>query len=86
VNHLASGGARLHAGGTDLLGCLRDNVFSAKKLVSISKLDALRGIKETPEGGLEIGALTTITEIAEHPLIKHRYPALAQGASEVGSP
>jgi xanthine dehydrogenase YagS FAD-binding subunit len=86
VKHLASDGARLHAGGTDLLGCLRDGVFAAEKLVSISKLDALHGIKETPEGGLRIGALTTITEIAESPLIKQRYYALAQGASEVGSP
>jgi xanthine dehydrogenase YagS FAD-binding subunit len=86
VKHLASGGARLHAGGTDLLGCLRDHVFDADKLVSISKLNALHGIKETVEGGLRIGALTTLTEVAENPIIKHRYYALAQGASEVASP
>lgn len=86
VKQLTSDGARLHAGGTDLLGCLRDNVFDAEKVVSISRLNALRGIRETPEGGLRIGALTTITEIAESPLVRHRYHALAQAASEVASP
>ena len=86
VKHLTSGGVRLYAGGTDLLGCLRDNVFDAEKVVSISRLNALRGIRETPEGGLRIGALTTITEVAESPLVRHRYLALARAASEVASP
>ena len=86
VKQLTSDGARLHAGGTDLLGCLRDNVFDAEKVVSISRLNALRGIRETPEGGLRIGALTTITEVAESPFVRHRYHALARAASEVASP
>ncbi len=37
-------------------------------------------------GGIRIGALTTIAEVASHPLVKDRYPALAQAASAVGSP
>lgn len=86
VKQLTSDGARLHAGGTDLLGCLRDNVFDAEKVVSISRLNALRGIRETSEGGLRIGALTTITEVAESPLVGNRYHALARAASEVASP
>ena len=45
TEHLSSDGARVHAGGTDLLGCLRDNVFGAKKVVSISGLKNLRGIR-----------------------------------------
>ena len=43
VDHLATKGARLHAGGTDLLGCLRDEVFGAAKVVSISGLEELQG-------------------------------------------
>lgn len=86
IAHLSSDGARVHAGGTDLLGCLRDHVFDAKKVVSIGKLNELRGIRESNNGGLWIGALTTITEVAENPIIKERYPVLAQGASEVASP
>jgi xanthine dehydrogenase YagS FAD-binding subunit len=77
---------RILAGGTDLLGCLRDGVLTAKTVVSISRLDMLRGIGETPDGGLRIGALTTITELTESPLINKRYPGLAKAAAEVSSP
>jgi xanthine dehydrogenase YagS FAD-binding subunit len=86
TEHLSSDGARIHSGGTDLLGCLRDNVFGARKIVSISGLKNLRGIQETREGGLRIGALTTITEIAGSKSVRGRYPALAKAASEVASP
>jgi xanthine dehydrogenase YagS FAD-binding subunit len=86
TQHLSSDGARVHAGGTDLLGCLRDDVFGAKKVVSISGLKDLRGIHETKEGGLRIGALATITEIADSKRVRDGYPALAKAASEVASP
>jgi len=80
------GGARIHAGGTDLLGCLRDDVFKVSKVVSIGQLKDLRGISQAPDGGLRIGALTTITEMSQNKIIKERYAALAQAASEVASP
>ncbi len=86
VNHLSSEGARVHAGGTDLLGCLRDNVFGALKLVSITALDELRGIRPTPDGGIRIGALATISQVESNDLIKRNYRALAMAAFEVGSP
>ena len=86
VKHLAAPQAVVHAGGTDLLGCLRDRVFGARHLVSISRIKALRGISETSDGGVRIGALATITEVAESPQINRLYPGLARGASEVASP
>jgi xanthine dehydrogenase YagS FAD-binding subunit len=86
INHLSSEGARVHAGGTDLLGCLRDNVFGALKLVSISALDELRGIRGTPDGGVRIGALATISQVESNDLIKRNYRALAMAASDVASP
>ena len=86
VKQLSSEGAGLSAGGTDLLGCLRDHVFDIKKMVSISGLKDLRGIKKTADGGLRIGALTTIAEVAENPSVKENYHALAQSALEVASP
>jgi xanthine dehydrogenase YagS FAD-binding subunit len=86
IAQLSSRASRVHAGGTDLLGCLRDGIFHADKLVSINQLKALRGISPTKDGGLRIGALTTITELANDKIIKERYSALAQAASEVGSP
>jgi xanthine dehydrogenase YagS FAD-binding subunit len=80
------GGAHLHAGGTDLLGCLRDQVFSAETLVSLSGIEGLRGIDTTDGGGLAIGAMTTISDVAGHPEVLGRYPGLARAAAEVGSP
>jgi xanthine dehydrogenase YagS FAD-binding subunit len=78
--------ARVHAGGTDLVGCLRDGIFDAATVVSLSRIDELRGLAPTPEGGLHIGALTTIAELAAHPIVKERYRALAQAAAAVASP
>ena len=84
--HMTAHGARIHAGGTDLLGCLRDEVFPVEKIVSLSRLADLVGIKKISDGGLSIGALTTIAQVAAHPLIREKYTALAQGASAVASP
>ncbi len=86
IQHLSSDGSRIHAGGTDLLGCLRDDILGGKKLVSLSQLKDLGGIRMTKDGGLRIGALATITEVANNKMIQERYPALARAASEVASP
>lgn len=86
VGHLRSPGARIYAGGTDLMGCLRDEVFGAEKLVSIGHLDPLKGIVRTPDGGMRIGALASIAELAASGQIQQSYPALARGATEVASP
>ncbi|MCF8062851.1 MAG: xanthine dehydrogenase family protein subunit M [Deltaproteobacteria bacterium] len=86
VKCLGEKGARLHAGGTDLLGCLRDEVFEAETLVSISRLRGLQRIREAENGGLLIGALVSISRVAGDPLIQKRYPGLAQAASGVASP
>jgi xanthine dehydrogenase YagS FAD-binding subunit len=86
VFQLASTGARVHAGGTDLLGCLRDRVLAADKVVSISGIDALRGIATTADGSLRIGALVTLAEIARHNEIAARYLTLAEAAGAAASP
>jgi len=86
VHHLAEEGAHVHAGGTDLLTCLRERLFEVRKVVSLKELTDLRGVRETVGGGLQIGALTTITEVAEDPVIRGRYAGLSRGASEVASP
>jgi xanthine dehydrogenase YagS FAD-binding subunit len=86
IDHLATDGAYIHAGGTDLLGCARDRIFEVDKVVSISRLEELKGIQRTADGGLRIGALTTISEIAQSPLVGESYPGLTQAASDVASP
>ncbi len=86
VAQLSADGARAHAGGTDLLGCLRERILPTGRLVSLNDLRELQGVSETAEGGLRIGALTTLSALAEHPVVRKRYAGLAQAASEVGSP
>lgn len=86
VKQLSTKDAAAHAGGTDLIGCLREGIVNADKVVSLSALKDLYGIRKTPEGGLLIGALTTITQVSENPLVRNKYPGLASGASEVASP
>ena len=62
IEHASSPGAVVHAGGTDLLGCLRDDVFGADKVVSIGALRKdLEGVRKLADGSIRIGALTTIT-------------------------
>ena len=86
LRQLAAPGARVQAGGTDLLGCLRDGVFGADTVVSLSGVPDLRGIRRALDGGLVIGAMTTLAEVAAHPDIVERYPTLAQGAAAAASP
>ena len=83
---LARPESRPAAGATDLIGCLRDEVFTAKAVVSLGGIEAMTGIAETADGGLRIGALTSLTTIVKHALVAGRYPALAQAAASVASP
>jgi xanthine dehydrogenase YagS FAD-binding subunit len=83
---LAAGDARIHGGGTDLLGCLHDGVFATPKVVSLGRVQELRGISRTAEGGLSIGALTTISELIANAGVAERYRALHQAAQVVASP
>jgi NADPH-dependent glutamate synthase beta subunit-like oxidoreductase/CO/xanthine dehydrogenase FAD-binding subunit len=79
--------AAVLAGGTDLLGTLKDAVHedSPELLIGLKPLVDLRYVKETP-AGVEIGATTTLAEIARHPAIRQRYPVLAEAAASVASP
>ncbi len=86
TQQLLTEGAKVSAGGSDLLGCLRDEVFECSKMVSIAGLNQLKGITELRDGGLRIGALTTIAEVARNPIVAERYQALAQAAAAVASP
>jgi len=86
IGTLRQPGARVLAGGTDLLGCVRDGVFDTRTVVSINGLAQLRGIRRTPNGGLRIGALTTLAEVAENDTIRRDYAVLAEAAASAASP
>jgi len=74
------------AGGNDSLDWFKDRVKRPQTVVDLSGLTELRGVRELPDGGIEIGALTTLTEVENHPLIRERYGVLATAASRVASP
>ncbi len=67
--------ARLLAGGTDLLVDLKAKRITADHIISISRIDDLKGLTLSAEA-LRIGALTTITELDEAPLVRDRCPAI----------
>jgi xanthine dehydrogenase YagS FAD-binding subunit len=73
------------AGGMDTFDWLKDRIKQPKVVVDLGMVDELRGIKDAA-GGLEIGAMTTLTTVANNPLVKERFPLLAQAALIVASP
>ena len=84
---LAGGKTNLIAGGTDLIGRLKDNVLPTypESLINIKTIPGLDTIKE--EGGvLKIGAVTRLADIAADPRINKKYTALAQAAGRVATP
>lgn len=75
----------LVGGGQDTYGWLKDRAKSVDALIDLSGIESLRGIRETADG-IEIGALTTLTEIANSDLIQSRYSLLSDAARVVASP
>lgn len=78
-------GARVLAGGQSLLPDLRSGADRARLLVDVRHLEELRGIARTADG-LRIGALTTLAELAAHPLVSAEAPELAAAARANGDP
>jgi 4-hydroxybenzoyl-CoA reductase subunit beta len=83
---LAQPGARLLAGGTDLLPNLKHGIEEADVVVSLQRVAELRGVEPLPDGGLRIGAMTTLEDVARHPLVRKRYASVAQAAGLVAGP
>jgi xanthine dehydrogenase YagS FAD-binding subunit len=77
--------AWIMAGGLDSFDWLKDRIRKPKVVVDLSGIEELRGVRERSDG-LEIGAMTTLTEVAGHPLIREKYSVLAQAAELVASP
>jgi xanthine dehydrogenase YagS FAD-binding subunit len=77
--------AWMMAGGLDSFDWLKDRIKKPKVVVDLSGIEELRGIRITSDG-IEIGAMTTLTEIVNNPTIKQKYGLLAQGAELAASP
>jgi xanthine dehydrogenase YagS FAD-binding subunit len=78
--------AVLFAGGTDVLGLVKNDIISPSKVINLKSMPGLDKIKPTGRAGLKIGALTTVNEIAEYPVIMKKFAVLSEAAKEVASP
>ena len=73
------------AGGLDSMDWLKDRLKKPRVVVDLGTIKELKGIKEV-NGGLEIGAMTTLTEVSHNQMVKERYALLAEAAGLVASP
>lgn len=74
------------SGGMDTFDWLKDRAKRPPVVIDVGAIEELRGVRETADGGLEIGAATTLTEVIEHPEVSRRYPLLATAAGRVATP
>jgi len=80
---LSTPGARILAGGTDIIPKMRQGIFSAPVLVDTSRLESLDFI-EDQGNEVVLGALTTHQKLADSPLIQNVNPALSAAAESIG--
>ncbi len=80
-----NGSARLIAGGSDLLGELKEGSAEYRRLVSLAGVEALRGVESGTEG-LRLGALTTISRLEHGPELIGPYRILAEAARSIATP
>ena len=74
------------AGGLDSFDWLKDRIKRPKYVVDLSQIKELRGIRPAEGGGLEIGAMTTLTEVVRDPTVREKFGLLAEGAELAASP
>ena len=81
----SSRGAKFLAGGTNLVDLMKYQVEAPATLVDINHLD-LTQVTANPDGSVTVGALVRNSDLADHPLIKTRYPLLSQALLSGASP
>ena len=86
VSPLQNDSIRVLAGGTDLIPSMRQKLFEPQCVLDVRKISQLRGIYTHAEGGVEIGALTTLREIEQSDFLRKNYPVLIEAATTVASP
>lgn len=72
-------------GGTDLVGLMKNRVVTPEVVVDLKTIGPLSYIEETGDGGLRIGAATTVTDVEQHGRIRERWPLLHEAARRVAS-
>jgi xanthine dehydrogenase YagS FAD-binding subunit len=77
--------AWVFAGGLDSFDWLKDRIKRPRYVVDLGAVSELKGIRER-DGGLEIGAMTTLTDVVRHPIVRERYAILTEAAEAAASP
>jgi xanthine dehydrogenase YagS FAD-binding subunit len=73
------------AGGLDSFDWFKDRIKRPEVVIDLSQVKELRGIRTTSDG-LEIGAMTTLTEVVRHPMVREKYGILPNAAEAAASP
>ena len=73
------------AGGLDSMDWLKDRLKRPKAVVDLAQIKELHGVREA-NGGLEIGAMTPLTEVVKHPVVREKFSLLMEAAELVASP
>ncbi len=81
-----NGTSVVKAGGVDLLDLLKENLLAPVKVVSLREVPGLDAITEEEGGGLRIGSMVSLAALADHPVLRQRYPALAGAVRGSASP
>jgi 4-hydroxybenzoyl-CoA reductase subunit beta len=79
-------GAMIIAGGTDVIPNLEMRLFAPRVLVDLKPLRMLSGVSFSEGEGLRIGALTTLTEVLAAPVVREKFPVLAQAVGMIAGP
>jgi xanthine dehydrogenase YagS FAD-binding subunit len=79
-------GAQPLGGGTDLLVCIQEGIAAPETVVDLKRIPGGDRIESLPDGSLTIGAAARVHDVARHPIIRERFPALSQACDAVGSP
>ena len=79
------GNIRVLAGGTDLIPSMRQKLFEPQYVLDLRNVVEMRGIREA-KSGVEIGALTALSEIEKSAMLRKKYSVLTEAASTVASP
>jgi 4-hydroxybenzoyl-CoA reductase subunit beta len=83
---LHDGDALVVSGGTDLYANMKQRLFTPKVLIGLRPVAALRYIRFDEAAGLRIGALATLSDIANHDTVRRTFPALAEAALSISTP
>jgi 4-hydroxybenzoyl-CoA reductase subunit beta len=81
-----AGNIRILAGGTDLLPSMQQKLFEPQYVLDIRRIAELKGIRPQPDGGVEIGALTALTDIEHSDVLRQHFSVLPEAAKTVASP